>query len=191
MAQGPNPIELYEGAVQALVPIMSGVTAAQLNSGTPCTEWSVRSLINHALAVQAFATAVVSKGTQDMAAMGQVDHALPSEGAEAAFKSITDTTLAALKAANLEDTFETPFGAMPGGNFVMIPIVDMIIHKWDLGKATGQDSTIDNAFAELGIQVLTPGIAQGREGGFFGAEVVVSATASAMDRLLGLSGRTP
>ena len=191
MAQGPNPIEVYESAVQALAPIMAGVTAAQINSGTPCTEWSVQSLINHALAVQAMANAVVSKGKPDMAATGQVNHALPSEGAEAAFKAITDTTLAALKAANLEDTFETPFGAMPGGNFVMIPIVDMIIHKWDLGKATGQDSTIDNAFAELGIQVLTPGIAQGREGGFFGSEVVVPATASAMDRLLGLSGRTP
>ena len=126
-----------------------------------------------------------------MAAMGQVDHALPSEGAEAAFKAVTDTTLAAMKAANLEDTVETPFGAMPGSNFIMIPIVDMIIHKWDLGKATGQDTTIDNAFADLGIQVLSPGIARGREGGFFGAEVSVPSSASAQDRLLGLSGRTP
>ena len=83
---------------------MDGVTAAQLNSDTPCTEWSVQSLINHALAVQALANSVVGKGTPDMASMGQVDHALPSEGAGAAFKAITDTTLATLKAANLEDT---------------------------------------------------------------------------------------
>jgi len=148
-------------------------------------------LINHALAVQAVGNAVVSKVKPDMAAMGKVDHSLPTEGAEAAFKSITDTTLAALKAANLEDTVETPFGAMPGGNFIMIPITDMIIHKWDLGKATGQDSTIDKALAELGFQVLSPGIAQGRDGGFFGPEVSVPASASAQDRLLGLSGRTP
>ena len=170
---------------------MAGVTEAQLNSGTPCTEWSVQSLINHALAVQNFGTSVISKGTPDMAAMGEVKHALPSEGAAAAFKSITDTTLAALKAANLEDTVTTPFGEMPGGNFIMIPIVDMVIHKWDLGKATGQNSDIDSALAELGIQVLTPGVAQGREGGFFGAEVSIPASASAQDRLLGLSGRTP
>ncbi len=86
---------------------------------------------------------------------------------------------------------ETPFGAMPGGNFIMVPITDMIIHGWDLAKATGQDATIDNALAELGIQVLSPAIAQGREGGFFGPEVSVAASASAHDRLLGLSGRTP
>ena len=154
-------------------------------------EWTVQSLINHAFAVQVFGTSVLSKTSPDMASMGNVDHALPSEGAEAAFKSITDTTLAALKRANLEETVETPFGAMPGGNFIMIPITDMIIHRWDLAKATGQNATIDNALAELGIQVLTPAVAGGREGGFFGPEVTVPASASAQDRLLGLSGRTP
>ena len=126
-----------------------------------------------------------------MAAMGVVDHAIPVEGAGAAFKSITDTTLATLKSVNLEDIVETPFGEMPGGNFIMIPITDMIIHKWDLGKATGQDAAIDNALAEIGFQVLTPAIVGGREGGFFGSEVSVAASASAQDKLLGLSGRTP
>ena len=189
--QGPNPIEVYESVVKALTPIMAGVTSAQLSSSTPCAEWTVQSLINHAFAVQVFGTSVLSKTSPDMASMGNVDHALPSEGAEAAFKSITDTTLAALKRANLEETVETPFGAMPGGNFIMIPITDMIIHKWDLAKATGQNATIDNALAELGIQVLTPAVAGGREGGFFGSEVSVPSSASAQDRLLGLSGRTP
>ncbi|MCH7714298.1 MAG: TIGR03086 family protein [Chloroflexi bacterium] len=189
--QGPSPIEVYELAVQVLAPIMAGVTAAQLGSTTPCTEWSVQSLINHSLAVQNFANTVLSKGTVDPSAMGNVDHDLPSEGAGAAFKLITDTTLATLKAVNLEEIVETPLGAMPAGNFIMIPITDMIIHKWDLANATGQHSAIDDALAEIGIQVLTPGIAQGREGGFFGPEVSVMAGASAQDRLLGLSGGTP
>lgn len=182
---------MYESAVKPLTPIMAGVTAAQLSSSTPCTERRVQSLINHALAVQAFADSALRKVSFDMAAMGVVDHAIPVEGAGAAFKSITDTTLATLKSVNLEDIVETPFGEMPGGNFIMIPITDTIIHKWDLGKATGQDAAIDNALAEIGFQVLTPAIAGGREGGFFGSEVSVAASASAQDKLLGLSGRTP
>jgi len=170
---------------------MAGVTAAQLSSSTCCTEWSVQSLINHSLAVQNFGNTVLSKGNLDPSAMGKVDHSLPSEGASAAFKLITDTTLATLKSVNLEEMVETPFGAMPGGNFIMIPITDMIIHKWDLANATGQNSAIDNALAEIGIQVLTPVLAGGREGGAFGPEVSVRPTASAQDRLLGFSGRTP
>ena len=191
MAQGPNPIEAYESAVKALMPIMAGVTAAQLNSDTPCTDWSVQSVINHALAVQAFGGATISNNKADMAAMGQVDHALPSEGAEAAFKSITDSTLAVLKAADLEEIVKTPFGEMPGGNFIMVPITEMIIHRWDLAKATGQDATMDSALAELGLQALTGALAGGRDSAFFGPEVTVPASASAQDRLLGLSGRTP
>ena len=170
---------------------MDGVTAAHLNSDTPCTEWSVQSLVNHALAVQAFANSAVGKGTPDMASMGQVDHALPSEGAGAAFKAITDTTLATLKAANLEDTVTTLFGDMPGGNFIMIPITGMAIHKWDLGKATGQDSTIEAGLAELGLMALTGALSGGREGGFFGSEVTIAAAAIIQDRLIAYSGRTP
>ena len=73
----------------------------------------------------------------------------------------------------------------------MVPITDMIIHKWDLGKATGQNSTIDNNLAEVGIQVLSHIVEGGRERGAFGPAVTVAASASAQDRLLGLSGRTP
>lgn len=191
MANQPDPIELYETAVQALAPLMNGVTAAQLSSDTRCSDWSVQSLINHALAVQEFANSVVTKSTPNMAAMGLVDHALPSKGAGAAFKLITDTTLAALKAANLEDTVTTPFGDMPGGNFIINPITDMIIHKWDLGKATGQDSTIDEALAELGLSSLIGSLSRGRDGGFFGPEVTVPASASVQDRLIAYSGRAP
>ena len=33
--QGPNPIEVYESVVKALMPIMAGATSAQLSSSTP------------------------------------------------------------------------------------------------------------------------------------------------------------
>ena len=48
--------------------------------------------------------------------MGNVDHPLPSEGAEVALKAITDTTLATLRSIDLAKVVETPFGSMPGGN---------------------------------------------------------------------------
>ena len=129
MAQGPNPIELYEKAWAQLQPILAGSTGKN-SSSTPCTEWNVQSLINHALAVQNFANTTLSKAEFDMSTMGAVDHALPSEGAGAAFKAITDSTLATLKSINLEDTVETAFGAMPGGQFIMVPITDMIIQAF-------------------------------------------------------------
>ncbi|PKB71521.1 MAG: hypothetical protein BZY87_05040 [SAR202 cluster bacterium Io17-Chloro-G6] len=148
-------------------------------------------MINHALAVQNFANSTLSKVDFDMSTMGNVAHDLPSEGAESAFKSIADSTLATIKSINLEDTVETAFGAMPGGQFIMVPIVDMIIHTWDLAKATGQNTTLDSGLCEIGYNVIVNVAPTGRERGAFGPEVIVPDTASFQDRMLGMSGRTP
>ena len=53
MAQAgtPNPIELYEGARDYMIPNIGGVQASQLTGSTPCTNWNVKQLINHNLLV--------------------------------------------------------------------------------------------------------------------------------------------
>ena len=52
--QDPNPIELYEAAVQAFRQTLSGVRADQLQGSTPCTDWNVQALITHNIKVAAF-----------------------------------------------------------------------------------------------------------------------------------------
>ena len=189
--QGPNPIELYEAAVQQLLPTIGGVNAGQLSSSTPCSEWNVQSLINHNLAVAVFTNDVLSGKPGDPGQMFSVAGPLPTEGAEAVFTANTNTVLATAKSMNLETVVETPFGSMPAGFFLMIPLVDIIVHKWDLAKATNQNTTMDSSLAEVCYQTLLPGIEMGREGGFFGAEIQVPMSGSIQDKLLGLSGRQP
>ena len=189
--QGPNPIEAYQGAVQMIHNKMSAVTDAQHSSSTPCSDWDVQSLINHALAVQVFANDVLSGSKVDASTMSNVSHPLPSEGAAAALKVITDTTLATLKSIDMAAVVETPFGAMPGGQFIMVPITDMIVHTWDLAKATGQTTNLDAGLCELGFNVLGQVAEGGRKMGAFADEVSVPETASFQDRMLGLSGRQP
>ena len=190
MASGPNPIEIYEAARAHLRPILTA-SSAQPNSSTPCAEWNVQSVVNHAIAVQNFAFTVLSSGTPDMASMGNVDHPFPSEGAEAALVSITDQLLATLKEIDLGVTVETPFGPMTGGQFIVIPTTDMLIHSWDLAKGTGQSTALDNGLAEFGYNVMVNVAEGGRANGAFGPEVTVPASASFQDRMLGLSGRQP
>ena len=83
--------------------------------------------------------------------MADVNHPLPAEGAIAALNSISSEGLSTLKSLNMEEIVETPFGAMPGGQFIMVPITDMIVHTWDVAKATGQNTTLAS-----GLAVLTP-----------------------------------
>jgi len=190
MASGPNPVEVYQAALAQLRPILATGSGTP-DSSTPCSEWNVQSLVNHAISVQNFAYTVLGPGTPDPASMSNVDHPFPSEGAEAALISITDKVLATIKEIDLAETVETPFGAMPGGQFIMVPITDMIVHTWDIAKATGQNTTLDAGLSELGYNVLVNVVEGARANGAFGPEVTVPASSSFQDRMLGLSGRKP
>ena len=57
--QAPNVIELYEGAVQQMLPTLAGVKADQLGASTPCTEWTVQNLITHNLKVADFIKVII------------------------------------------------------------------------------------------------------------------------------------
>ena len=190
--QGPNPIEIYQAAVEKMLPIISGVKADQLSAPTPCSEWNVQGLLNHNIKVAEFTHALITGGATDMAGMFAVGGPLPSEGAASAFQAATSNVLNAIKTPGTADKIvETPFGAMPAGQFLMIPFGDILIHQWDLAKGTNQDTSMDSSMAEACYGVLSHGIEQAREGGFFGSDVQVSMTGSIQDKLLGLSGRQP
>ena len=45
----PNSVELYEGAVGYMGPVIAGVKSGQLNNPTPCSEWNVQVLIAHSI----------------------------------------------------------------------------------------------------------------------------------------------
>lgn len=186
-----NPIELYEAAVNYMRPIIAGVKPGQLSSPTPCTEWSVQALINHNIKVAQMYHSEFTRGgpVDPMAVSGP----LPPEGAEVAFVAGTNRVLAAVKASGaLDRILDTRLvGKMPGRNLLMLPVMDLVVHKWDLAKATNQDSHLDSALAEVCYQVLAARIEQARQAGRFGPEVVVPANASIQDKLLGLSGRQP
>jgi len=189
-AGAPNPIELYEGARDYMIPIIGGVQASQLSGSTPCTDWNVQQLIQHNLLVAKFAYSILTGGEEVNAFA--VDGDLPEEGAQDAFVAGTNQVLEAIKASGmLEKVIPTPFGEMPAGNFLMFPFGDILIHKWDLAKPTGQDTAMDSSMADVVYKMWAPMMGGMREQGVFGAEVVVPANASDRDKLLGICGRTP
>jgi uncharacterized protein (TIGR03086 family) len=98
---------------------------------------------------------------------------------------------------------DTPAGRMTAADQVdQVVSDDLVLHGWDLARATGQDDTMDpddlarlwsstSAIpAELMEKYRTPG-AFGPGVEVFGPEVKVSGDARLQDRLLGLIGRDP
>lgn len=190
MAQAPNIIDLYEGAVQQMLPALGAVTADQLGASTPCVEWTVQNLITHNIKVADYVHGTIQGNNTTNP--GEVGDPLPAQGARDAFAAGTSRVLDLLKSTtDLNEVIETPFGPMPIANFIMFPTLDIVIHKWDLAKGTGQSTALDAGLAEACFGALQMGAEMGREAGAFGAEINIPLSASVQDKLIALSGRTP
>ena len=117
---------------------------------------------------------------------------VPPEGAVDAFVTGTNGVLDLVKnSADLGEVIETPFGKIPIAHFIMFPTLDIVIHKWDLAKGTGQNTDIDAGLAEATYGALQTGAELGRQFGIFAAEVEIPISASIHEKLLAISGRMP
>ncbi len=189
--QMPNPREVYEAAASRFRRAVAAVKEKQLSSPTPCTEWNVQALINHNLQTIAFTQGVLSNTPYDDSLDPRGP--LPSEGVLAAFDTGISQVLDLLKAPGVIDKeLDTPFGRLTGGQFLLMPFTDLLIHQWDLAKGTGQDTTIEKGLVEVSLAISTPELMeQMRAGGAAAAEVPVPEGAGIQDRLIGIWGRHP
>jgi uncharacterized protein (TIGR03086 family) len=182
--QMPNPVELYAEAVKKTRSIIGGVKPEQLNSSTPCSEWNVKALIDHLVGGAGFFAASL-EGTEPQPPSF-------SAGAQAAYDEMTGKVLAAAsKPGTLDKSYKTPFGEMPGSAFMFGAFMDTVIHGWDLAKATGQDTSMNEGHVAVISGAFAPQMDGMRQAGAFGPAVQVAANASAQDKLIGMMGRKP
>jgi uncharacterized protein (TIGR03086 family) len=86
-----------------------------------------------------------------------------------------------------------PFASkqMPGSMVGRMVLTDLVVHGWDLARATDQPFHCADEVAETGYTFAAELADQGRTMSAFGPEVPVSASAPMLDRALGLCGRDP
>ena len=115
-----------------------------------------------------------------------------SDGPAGQFAAATAAVLDASRLPGaLEREIKSPMGTMPAGAFLMGSFMDVLIHGWDLAKATGQDTALPADLAEAYYAVFAPQIDGWRGTGNFGPAVPVPSGASAQDKLIGVMGRQP
>ena len=68
---------------------------------------------------------------------------------------------------------------------------DMLLHGWDLAKATGQDATMPAGLPEAAYEMVHGKFTDEQRKGVFKPEVKVAADVSAQDKLLAYTGRDP
>ena len=186
--------EAFERAIALTAPIVKSVRPDQTDAPTPCTEWTVRDLLNHLVGTLWLSEGLFTDGVprHPMAPGGLPGTDLAGDDPAAAY---ADASAAALTAAGAGDTLSrvhtTPFGDMPGPALAGFATLDLVVHGWDLAQATGQRASLDDAltghvlaFAE---QAITPDFRSPR----IGPAIAVAAEASLTERLVAFMGRQP
>jgi uncharacterized protein (TIGR03086 family) len=83
--------------------------------------------------------------------------------------------------------FEWPVSQAVAGTFM-----DVLIHTWDLARATGQDEKLDPELVDACTAMFLPEMPErGRAAGIVGPAVEVGDNSSPQDRLLAAMGRHP
>jgi uncharacterized protein (TIGR03086 family) len=180
--------------IDELTELVDGTGDAQLGDKTPCTEWTVRDLLNHIVTGGILFGRSAEEGglsPQD-AALLQGDNL----GADfrAAWRESSQRALAAFgRPGVLDDStvIPLPFGAMPAPAALHLALFDLTVHAVDLSLATGQDrlsAEVLGRALEVGPGVVRPAF---RAPGIFNPVVPVAGDAPLVDRLAAFAGREP
>ncbi|MCI4676350.1 TIGR03086 family metal-binding protein [Candidatus Mycolicibacterium alkanivorans] len=185
-------LELLRGADSRLMGLVSTLAASDLERPSPCSGWSVRSMLSHTVAtIDAFATAVDGLGGPTEAELFSGSDILGSNWQGVAEQSINRSQRAWATVTDWDKPVTTLLGSMPAGQAIGIVTYSTLIHSWDLAAAIDQPVEFDAsevALAEAVGSQLVPG---GRPGGLFGPEVALGADASPTQRVVAFAGRNP
>ncbi len=177
-----------------LARLADGVREDRLADPTPCPDLAVRHLLGHltGLAVAFRDAARKNLGpTTDTSPEASVPDVGPGWREELA------KVLGELADAWREPdawTGMTRAGGidLPGAAAGAVVADELVIHGWDLARATGQEYTPDPAALQAAYALLAAAAAESdRDQGMFGPVVAVPADAPLLVRAVGLSGRDP
>ncbi|WP_437068251.1 TIGR03086 family metal-binding protein [Streptomyces sp. enrichment culture] len=172
--------------------LVGGVRDEQLAGRTPCPEYAVRNMLGHLYGLSvAFRDAAGKKlGVTTDTPPGDV---VPDVGD--GWREEVPRVLEELAAAWRDPaawTGMTRAGGvdLPGEVAGLVAVDELVIHGWDLARATGQSYEPDAGALGAAYEFLR---ASAEEGGgeVFGPVVAVGDDASLLDRAVGLSGRSP
>ncbi|POX61925.1 TIGR03086 family protein [Streptomyces sp. Ru62] len=174
--------------------LAESVTDGQLTAATPCPGRAVRNLLGHLL--------MLSVAFRDAARkdLGTTTDTHPDAAAWDVGPDWREELPKALDA--LADAWRDPAAwtgdtraggvDLPGAVAGAVVADELVIHGWDLSRATGQDYAPDPAALDSALVFLRAAADDPHRGdGPFGPVVPVPTDAPPLDRAVGLSGRNP
>jgi uncharacterized protein (TIGR03086 family) len=179
-------------ACQRTAQVLANVTDYQLTASTPCEKLSVDELLAH---VGGLALAFTAAARKDFGPLTDTPPTFDG-GLEDGWRTAYPRRLAELAAAFGDPAAWEGMSRAGGVDFPgevagMVALTEVVVHGWDLARATGQPYDVDTATADAVLPHVAQFAAEDPVEGLFERAVPVPEDAPALDRIVGMTGRDP
>jgi uncharacterized protein (TIGR03086 family) len=145
------PVDDLTAALAGTEQLVAGIGPDDWDLPTPCTEWSVRQVVNHLVSSNLLFVRVLGgeplPPREELLAAARTDRL--GEDAVGAYRASAAALVDAFRAEGaLERLVTVPAGTFPGIAALHLRIVEALVHGWDLARATGRPLTVPDALVE-------------------------------------------
>lgn len=189
----PNP-DLHTAA-DRVTRLVEAVRDDAMDAPTPCPDLPLGALIDH---VGGFAKVFAASAKKELGELTAQPPDPRADNLEPGWRARIATDLSVLADAwDAPDAWDgmTQAGGqdLPGAMAGRIALDELVVHGWDIARATGQPFDCGAATLDE-VESTVRQVRDGHDGdipGLFGPVVAVAGDAPTLDRVLGLTGRDP
>ncbi|WP_026412706.1 TIGR03086 family metal-binding protein [Actinomadura oligospora] len=188
----------FEAAAQRLNGVLAAIPDDAMDAPTPCENFTVATLLDHVVGFTSAFTLVARKAVASGASRPPAPDAehLAADWRTRVPEQLKELVEAWREPSAWEGMSEAGGVPLPSAVLARVALDEMILHGWDLARATGQSYDVPADEAEICVELFagppTPDEdAPAPPDGAFGSPVPVADDAPALDRLVARSGRNP
>jgi uncharacterized protein (TIGR03086 family) len=179
-------VEQLGRAFDAVAGLISNIRADEWSAPTPCTDWTVRQVVNHLIGMnRVFAALLADQLPPPRPFASHIE-----DDAVGAYRDSATALQAAFgRPGVLERTYHGPLGTATGAERLQIRLYDLLAHGWDLAQATERPVDLPGDLAEQSLAFARTQLTEQARPGRFGPAQIVADRAPAIERLVAFLGR--
>lgn len=182
-------------AAQQLGAVVGGIADEQLDDRTPCEKYQVSGLVEHVLGLTAAFRMAAVKDPEASAHPPKADPPgtaeLPDGWRDQIQQQLDELVSAWREPSAWEGDTEAGGVTLPAPVMATVALQELVVHAWDLAKATGQPFAVDEQHLQTVHGNLDGAVDENGTPGLFGPPVHLPQDAPLLDRTIGLTGRDP
>ncbi|SRR6266581_1811569 len=176
-----GPFDCAAVTLPACRAVLRQLTEDDLSGPTPCAEYTVGDVGQHMVRSMVLLASVAGE---------QVDS--PAAGTlEEKVAATAEAALAAWRRRGLDGSVAVGRSELPASLAVEIIPLELLVHGWDIARATGRDIEVSPGVAAYVLDRARELITDDKRGRSFAAEVAAAPDATVLQRLIAFTGRKP